>query len=318
MFFSIIIPVYNRPDEIEVLVQSLRKQTYKDFEVILVEDGSSLSCKHVFEKHRLHLQLFYLEQKNSGQGFARNLGIRKSKGDYFVFFDSDCQVPAGYLESLKNAIQSRKLDAHGGPDDAAEAFSPWQKAMNFSMTSLWTTGGIRGNVKDPSRYQARGFNMGFSKEVYQQIGGFIHPNMAEDIEISMRIKKAGFKLELVKEAFVYHRRKNDFFSFIRQGFQFGRNRVFIRRYHPEAVKWVHLLPLLFLLGVLFLPLAVIFSPIIAGIFLMVYVVWTVLVFIAGATQYRSLLVGSLAILTSYGQLFGYGAGVLMEFAKPGK
>jgi glycosyltransferase involved in cell wall biosynthesis len=198
MFFSVIIPVYNRPEETEELLNSLFLQNFKDFEVIIVDDGSYRTCEHTLQTFAKTMKVNYYYQNNTGQGFARNMGMEKAKGNYFVFFDSDCVVPSGYLSILYQAIQKRGLDAHGGPDDAGEDFSVWQKAMNFSMTSLWTTGGIRGKVKNPAAYQARGYNMGFARKVYERLGGFIHPNMAEDIEMSLRIKKAGFRLELVQ------------------------------------------------------------------------------------------------------------------------
>lgn len=313
MFFSVIIPVYNRPEETDDLLQSLLNQIFKDFEVVIVDDGSTQTCEHVVRKFSENLSVNYYYQENKGQGFARNLGMEKAIGNYFVFFDSDCVVPANYLNLLYHTLQTRKLDAHGGPDDAGEDFSEWQKAMNFSMTSFWTTGGIRGNVKDPSKYQARGYNMGFSRKVYDQLGGFIHPNMAEDIEMSLRIKKAGFRLELIRDAVVYHRRKNTYNSFIKQAFQFGRNRVFVSNYHPEAVKLVHLLPLFFLLGLIVLLLICWGKPLWALFLGTGYLSWTACVFFSSAWQNKSLFVGLLSILTSIGQLCGYGAGIIYGY-----
>lgn len=309
MLFSVIIPVYNRPEELLRLLESLSRQTLDDFEVLVVEDGSSLSSEAIARSFNNKLRIKYYYQENTGQGFARNKGMEQAQGDYFVFFDSDCIIPSNYFKVLYRVLQARKLDAHGGPDDAGEDFSAWQKAMNFSMTSFWTTGGIRGKMKNPGKYQARGYNMGFSRAVYEKVGGFIHPNMAEDIELSIRIKKAGFKLELVEEAFVYHHRKNDFSSFIRQSHQFGRNRVFITRFHKDALKPVHILPLLFLLGLLFMPIAfVLYKPV--GIVLAAaYLLWTFAVFFSANGGVKS---RSLAVLTSYGQLIGYGTGVLKE------
>lgn len=313
MRFSIIIPVYNRPAEVQLLLESLCRQTFNDFEVILVEDGSSHTAEEVAAAFTEKLQLQYHYQANQGQGFARNKGMELAKGQYFVFFDSDCLIPPRYLEVLEQAIQSRQLQAHGGPDDADATFSDWQQAMNFSMTSLLTTGGIRGKMKNPAKYQARGYNMGFAREVYEKLGGFAHPNMAEDIEISLRIKKAGFRLELVSEAFVYHHRKNDLASFLRQSYQFGRNRVFIRRFQPGALKLVHLLPVLFLLGILALPvLAWLWAPG-SRLLLLAYGGWTLALFVTALGTPKLAL---LSLLTSYGQLLAYGLGVLMEFAFP--
>lgn len=315
MRFSVIIPVYNRPSEVLELLESLSRQTYPDFEVLIVEDGSKITCADEVKTFKDWLDLTYHFQSNTGQGFARNKGMELARGDYFVFFDSDCIVPPAYLKILHEAIQNRALDAHGGPDDADAGFSDWQKAMNFSMTSFLTTGGIRGKMKNPAKYQARGFNMGFSREVYERLGGFVHPNMAEDIEISMRIKKAEFRLELVEEARVFHRRKNTLESFLRQSYQFGRNRVFIRRFHPEAVKWVHWLPVLFLMGVLIMPLLYLRYPTLGFVLTASYGLWTGAVFVA---SFESLKVALLAVVTSYGQLLGYGLGVIREFWFPEK
>jgi glycosyltransferase involved in cell wall biosynthesis len=309
MRFSVIIPVYNRPDELQQLLKSLSKQTFSDFEVIVVEDGSELSSESIVQDFRTRLSIIYFYQENCGQGFARNNGMELAKGEYFVFFDSDCVIPPNYFSILNTAVDSRRLDAHGGPDDAGEDFSDWQKAMNFSMTSFWTTGGIRGKLKNPAKYQARGYNMGFSRAVYKKLGGFVHPNMAEDIELSIRIKKAGFKLELVEEAFVYHHRKNDFFSFIRQSHQFGRNRVFITRFHKDALKMVHLMPLLFLLGLVFLPIGFLYLKPLGWLMAAAYFLWTMAVLISAQGGVKSRF---FAVLTSYGQLIGYGTGVLRQ------
>ncbi|WP_163381055.1 glycosyltransferase [Cyclobacterium sp. SYSU L10401] len=315
MRFSIIIPVYNRPAEVQLLLESLCRQTFNDFEVILVEDGSDHTAEEVAAAFGEKLPLQYHYQSNQGQGFARNKGMELARGQYFVFFDSDCLIPPRYLEVLEQAIQSRQLQAHGGPDDADASFSDWQQAMNFSMTSLLTTGGIRGKMKNPAQYQARGYNMGFAREVYEKLGGFAHPNMAEDIEISLRIKKAGFRLELVSEAFVYHHRKNDFGSFLRQSYQFGRNRVFIRRFQPDALKLVHLLPVLFLLGILALPVLAWLWPPGSRLLLLAYGSWTIALFFTALGTPKLAL---LSLLTSYGQLLAYGLGVVMEYAFPTK
>ena len=309
MRFSVIIPVYNRAQELQSLLKSLSEQLFRNFEVIVVEDGSENTSARIIKDFQDKLNLKYHFQENTGQGFARNKGMELAGGEYFVFFDSDCVVPPNYLEMLHKAITESKLDAHGGPDDAGQDFSTWQKAMNFSMTAFLTTGGIRGQMKDPAKYQARGYNMGFSREVYQNTGGFIHPNMAEDIELSLRIKKAGFRLELVREAFVYHQRKNNFLSFIRQSFQFGRNRVFIRNYHKDALKPVHLLPVVFLLGLLLLPSALLLFPTIGKWLAATYGLWTIAIFFSA---YPTLKVALLSVLTSYGQLTGYGAGVIWQ------
>ena len=312
MFFSIIIPVFNRPDEVVALLESICFQDIYQLEVIVVEDGSTLSCGERIASFGERLSLRYVSQENTGQGFARNHGISLARGDFFIFFDSDCVLPEGYFVALEKAIQSRNLDAFGGPDDAGAGFSAFQKAMNFSMTSFWTTGGIRGKLKNATKFQARGFNMGFSRTVFERIGGFIDPNMAEDIEISMRIKKAGFRLELVKDAYVFHHRKNTFVSFLKQSFQFGRNRVHISTYHPDAVRLVHILPALFLLGLLALPIFFLLLPSMWKIVATVYSSWGLGVLVSATLTSGSAYIGILSLVTSIGQLGAYGAGFMRQ------
>ncbi len=315
MLFSVIIPVYNRPSEVFELLTSLLHQTLKDFEVLIVEDGSKIKADEIVSQFCSELSIQYFFQKNQGQGFARNFGMNQASGDFFVILDSDVILPADYLQLLKDAIEARQLDAFGGPDAASVDFSAIQKAMDYAMTSFWTTGGIRGKLKDPSKYQARGFNMGVSRAVFEATGGFIDPNQGEDIEWSIRIKKAGFKLELVEEVFVYHKRKNTLISFAKQAFSFGRNRVNVSRFHSEAIKLVHWLPtifLLFLLAIVANFLLVNFYPILP---LVVLGIWGGLVIVSSTLKYRSLWVGLLALLTSMVQLCGYGVGMLVELFK---
>ena len=314
MFFSCIIPVYNRPGELKDLLSSLLSQTYTQFEVVVVEDGSTLRCDEIVTSFSEDLSIRYFYQENTGQGFARNFGMQQAKGDFFVILDSDVLLPPTYFERLQEAIQSRSLDAFGGPDAAAADFSPLQKAMDFAMTSFWTTGGIRGKLKNPAAYQARGFNMGVSRAVFDRLGGFVDPNRGEDIEWSIRIKKAGFRLELVSEAFVYHKRKNTLWSFAKQGFSFGRNRVNVSRFHPEAIKLVHALPSFFLLFLISLAVNLLFIHLLPIPHLLILGVWASLVLAQSTWQYRSPLVGILALCTSLIQLSGYGMGLLLELA----
>jgi len=312
MFFSCIIPVYNRPGEIKDLLSSLLSQTYTQFEVVVVEDGSTLRCDELVTSFSQDLSIRYFYQENTGQGFARNFGMQQAKGDFFVILDSDVILPSSYFEALEKAIAARSLDAFGGPDAAASDFSPLQKAMDFAMTSFWTTGGIRGKLKNPAAYQARGFNMGVSRRVFEQLGGFLDPNRGEDIEWSIRIKKAGFRMELVSEAFVYHKRKNTLLSFAKQAFSFGRNRVNVSRFHPEAIKLVHALPSFFLLFLISLAVNLIFIQLLLLPHLLMLGIWATLVLSQATLQYRSPLVGALALATSVVQLAGYGLGLLWE------
>lgn len=312
MFFSVVIPVYNRPAEIKELLISLTDQGFKDFEVIIVEDGSSVSCKSVVGSFAPVLDLQYFYHHNQGQGFARNYGMNKAKGAYFVMFDSDCIVPPHYLQTLYEAIQTRKLDAHGGPDEAREDFSKIQKAINYSMTSWLTTGGIRGKMKQLNNYQARGYNMGFSREVFTITQGFVDANKGEDIELSIRIKKLGYKLELVKDAFVYHKRKNTFGSFFKQSFSFGRNRVNVSRYHKSSIKLVHFLPLGFLMTWLAWIAVSCIDQTVMYLGSLFFGLWTLMVLISSSYLNKSILVGVYSVFSSYGQLLSYGSGLFWE------
>jgi len=314
MFFSVIIPVYNRPEELTELLNSLTLQTYRDFEVIVIEDGSAKTSKLAVQSFLDQISIVYLSQPNQGQGFARNYGMAQANGDFFVILDSDVILPKDYLSILSSAVPIRKLDAFGGPDAAAPDFSVLQKAMDFAMTSFWTTGGIRGKLKDPSKFQARGFNMGVSKIVFSITGGFLDPNRGEDIEWSIRIKKAGFQLELVEKAFVYHKRKNTISSFAKQAFSFGRNRVNVSRFHPEAIKLVHFLPTAF---TLFLVSMIPFSFLEHSIVVfqsLVIVLWFGMILVDSFRRYRSLSVSLLSLVTSLTQLVGYGLGLVFELA----
>jgi glycosyltransferase involved in cell wall biosynthesis len=315
MFFSIIIPVYNRPLEIRELLQSLLLQDSKDFEVVVVEDGSSITCEEIIKAFSDQLTIIYNYVPNAGQGFARNKGMQIAKGDYFVFFDSDCVIPAHYLEALKAAIENQQLNAHGGPDSAADSFTDFQKALDYSMTSRLTTGGIRGKLKDAASYEARGYNMGLSRTVFQTVGGFVDPNKGEDIELSIRIKKAGFRLELVQEAYVYHKRKNTLLNFYKQSFSFGQNRINVSRFHPKAVKVVHILPLLFLLGWLSAFVLHFLGFWLGTLGLVMVGLWLGLVSLDAIIKLKSLSIGLLSPIVAFGQLSCYGAGFLSEWIK---
>jgi glycosyltransferase involved in cell wall biosynthesis len=315
MYFSVVIPVYNRPEELKELLKSLASQTIQDFEVVIVDDGSDFNSKEIAQEFQEEIRINYIYQDNLGQGFARNNGMRLAQGEFFVILDSDVILPKSYLEVLKTAIVRSSLDAFGGPDAAMEDFSPLQKAMDFAMTSFWTTGGIRGKLRNPAKYQARGFNMGVSKKVFETTGGFLDPNQGEDIEWSIRIKKAGFKLELVEEAFVYHKRKNTLITFAKQGFAFGRNRVNVSRFHPDAIKLVHFLPSLFLV---FCITAIITGVLDSQIFqlqIFILLVWLIAIFVQSSFRYKSISVGFYSLFTSFAQLWSYGLGLIYELIR---
>lgn len=312
MHYSIVIPVYNRPDEIEELLESLTRQTYTGFEIIVVEDGSSDRCLHVVEKYHRHLDITYFYKENSGQGFSRNYGFERANGDYFVVFDSDCLVPPHYLETVNNRLNSRRLDAYGGPDRAHEDFSTIQKAISYAMTSPLTTGGIRGRKRYAGTFHPRSFNMGISREVYEKTGGYRITRMGEDIEFSIRIIKSGFHTGLIEDAYVYHKRRTSLTQFFKQLHFFGRARINVSRYYPGEIKFIHTLPSLFVLATLFLLSLPFWQP---NLFLWLAISWFlpfVLLAVDSAVKNKSLLIGLLSSVASVIQLTAYGIGFLTE------
>lgn len=302
--YSIIIPVFNRPDEMKEMLDSLSDQTIKPFEIVLVEDGSDKKSDFLINEYDLPIHYFF--KKNTGPGDSRNFGMNQAKGDYLLFFDSDCVLPPDYFEKLDKAMERLNPDAFGGPDAAHESFSDVQKAINYAMTSFFTTGGIRGGKKQLDKYQPRSFNMGLRKEVYEKVGGFsdIHPG--EDPDLSFRIMNAGFKVSLIQEAVVFHKRRIDFGKFIKQVYKFGVVRVILNKWYPGTGKLVYALPTLFFLGTLGL---ILLGPITKGWSLMPLLL-LVLIFGIDALRSNTLKVAMLAIPASFIQLLGYGFGFL--------
>ena len=309
-YFSIIIPVYNRPDEVRELLESLNKQTLKDFEVLLIEDGSVNRCDTVAQEFDKNLNICYFYKENSGRSLTRNYGMERASGEYLIFFDSDCIIPERYFEIVKTHLEEDYVDCFGGPDAAHSSFSNLQKAISYSMTSFFTTGGIRGGKKGMEKFTPRTFNMGFSKEVYKRVGGF-KDMFGEDIDLSLRIQKAGFHTVLIRDAFVYHKRRVSFRSFYRQVSVFGRARVDLYLLHPESLKIVHLLPAAFVLGSLILILLSFFC---IWAFLPLIVYFFAL-FFESLVCNHSLRIAGLSVLTSIIQLGGYGIGFLSAFIK---
>ncbi|MFT5878539.1 MAG: glycosyltransferase involved in cell wall biosynthesis, partial [Dokdonia sp.] len=244
-FYSAIIPLYNRPEEIDELLESLTKQSYANFEVVIIEDGSIHDAKSVISKYSEKLNIQYHFKENTGQGFARNVGFEIAKGDYFVIFDSDAIIPSHYFQAVEDYLNNTYVDAFGGPDAAHESFTSVQKAISYSMTSLFTTGGIRGRESHVGQFHPRSFNMGLSRKVYEEVGGFVITRMGEDIEFSIRIINNGFKTALIPNAFIYHKRRTSLNQFYSQLHFFGRARINIWRFYPSELKLVHMLPAFF-------------------------------------------------------------------------
>lgn len=311
--YSIVIPVYNRPQEVEELLESLTKQIYKNFEVILVEDGSTITCEKIFEKYVGKLALSYFFKPNSGPGPSRNFGFERAKGEYFVVFDSDCIIPLRYLEEVEIFLRQSPLDAWGGSDRAHTDFTNVQRAMGYTMSSVLTTGGIRGGKSKD--FQPRSFNMGISREVFQKTGGFKFDRFAEDIEFSIRMKKQGFTIGLIPKAYVYHKRRTDFNQFYQQVFNFGRGRVLVGKVHPGGIKITHWFPSLFLLGFVFSVLFLPISPNLGYYFIGGYGLYFSIIGVHSYLVNRSIDVALLSIPAAAIQLMGYGSGFLREMVK---
>lgn len=304
--FSVIVPVYNRNEEVADLLSSLGSQTCMDFEVILVEDGSTAPCTEAVERCGDGLDLQYRHKSNEGRSIARNCGIEMARGVWLIFFDSDCVIPPTYFETLGKALDKTPLDCFGGPDAAHESFSDVQKAINFAMTSFLTTGGIRGGKMSLEKFTPRSFNMGYTREVYRKVGGF-REMFSEDIDMSMRIRNAGFRIGLIRDAGVYHKRRVDFKKFMRQVYVFGMSRITLKLLYPGSLKLVHTLPAVAVIaGVVCCVLGIVaspwwFTPIGA---------YVAAIFGSALVSTRSLKIAALAVPASIIQVCGYGCGFI--------
>ncbi|AWA30072.1 glycosyl transferase family 2 [Flavobacterium magnum] len=313
MLFSLIIPVYNRPDEVEELLHSLSGTSYQfEFEVVIVEDGSPIPCEAVVNSYRSKLDISYYFKPNSGPGDSRNFGMRKARGDYFLIFDSDCIIPSQYLDEVATALNHGYVDCFGGPDKALDSFSDIQKAINFGMTSFLTTGGIRGGSESTGKFQPRSFNMGLSKQAFKASGGFgnIHPG--EDPDLSIRLWKLGFETCLFPKAFVYHKRRIDWSKFYRQVNKFGKARPILNSWYPEYTKLTFFFPTLFLLGFVF---SAIMALIGWNFFILFYTLYFFLLFVLSAIRNKSVRIALLSIVAVSVQFYGYGIGFLQSFLK---
>ena len=313
MKYSIIVPVYNRPDEVDELLESLTSQTLKDFEVVIVEDGSKITCKDVCDKYANILHLHYYYKENSGPGQSRNYGVERANGEYVLIVDSDAVAPAGFMQAIDDELQRQPSDAWGGPDAAHESFTDVQKAISYAMTSFFTTGGIRGGKKQLDKFYPRSFNLGIRREAYLALGGFSKTRFSkmslygEDIDFSIRIYKAGYSCRLFPEAWVWHKRRTDFRKFWRQVYNSGYARINLWRMYPEALKPVHALPSVFTLGVVGL---LVLAPFTYGWSLALLLLYALLILIDSSIQSKSLKVGFLAVAAVFVQLIGYGIGFL--------
>lgn len=310
MKYSIIVAVFNRPDELGELLETLTHQTFGDFEVVIVEDGSTVTSKSVCDAYAAQLKLSYFAKPNSGPGPSRNYGCRRADGDYFIFLDSDCTVPAGYMQAIDTAVVAQKLDAFGGPDREHESFTPTQKAISYSMTSLLTTGGIRGSkVRVGGAFHPRSFNMGISRSIFNDTEGFSGMRFGEDVEFSIRMMGRGYRVALIPDAWVYHKRRTDLKKFFKQVHNSGIARINITLRHPHTLKLTHFFPAAFT-TYLFLALMTALTEPIGQAALILPAVYTILLFIEGTIKYRNPILGLRCVAAAFVQLVGYGTGFI--------
>ena len=305
MLYSIIVPVYNRPGEVKELLDSLAAQTVKPFELVIIEDGSKERCDHLLGHYRSLFDIHYYYKDNSGRSDTRNYGMKRANGDYMLFFDSDVILPPFYFEKLEEAMRNEYCDCFGGPDAADDSFSDMQKAVSHAMTSFWTTGGIRGGKAVMEKFCPRTFNMGLSKEVYERVGDF-KDMMGEDIDLSIRIRNAGFKIRLIRDVFVYHKRRIDMRRFFKQVNNFGQARIWLQLIHPGSLKLVHTAPAVLLVAGALLLLASIFNPWL----LVLPLLYAALIFSDSLLKSGSLNVAMLSVAAAAVQIAGYGTGFL--------
>lgn len=313
MFFSLIIPVYNRPEELSELLDSLSKSKYtSNFEVVIVEDGSTVKCDAVVAQYNSKLSISYYYKSNSGPGDSRNFGMQHAKGDYFIIFDSDCIIPANYLLEVQQSLEHHYVDCFGGPDKALDSFSDIQKAINFAMTSFLTTGGIRGGSEKIDKFQPRSFNMGISRKAFEASKGFgnIHPG--EDPDLSIRLWNLGFETKLIPTAYVYHKRRIDWEKFGLQVNKFGKARPILNSWYPKHNKLTFFFPSVFILG---FGLAVLLLVFTLDYLLKLYFIYFLILFIVAAFQNKSLKIGYLSVIAVWKQFYGYGTGFIESYLK---
>lgn len=314
MKYSLIIPVYNRPDEIDELLGSLCRQRSGDFEVIVVEDGSAVPCRDVVLSYADRLDVRYFPKENSGPGPSRNYGVAQARGEYVIILDSDAVLPDTYMEAVDAELRRKPCDAFGGPDRAHESFTPMQKAINYAMTSFFTTGGIRGGKKQMEKFHPRSFNMGVRTEVYRALGGFSEMRFGEDIDFSMRIFEGGYSCRLFPEAWVWHKRRTDLRKFFKQVHNSGIARINLTKRHPGSLKLVHTLPAVFTCGCVLLLLLTVAAAVLGCphwyVCLVPLLLFAFIIGVDAEIKEKDPLVGWLAVAAAYVQLTGYGSGFI--------
>ena len=310
MYYSVVLPTFGRPGDVDEFLESLTYQDYKNFEIIIVDATFNDSVKEVAIKYKEKLNLQFIYKKGLGISDSRNLGVENSKGEYVIFIDSDCVVPHHYFIEIENFLKTNKVDAFGGPDAARTDFTLTQKAMNYVMTSFLTTGGIRGKSKSVSKFELRGFNMGISKIVFHAIGGYSGLKVAEDIDLSMRLHKEGYKTALIPNAYVYHKRKTNLYKFYIQMFMYGKARIDLFLRHREALKITYLVPLFFLLYLIAGISMIFFYQTLFLLFCGSILVYALAVILDASIRNGSLIAGILSAFAAYEFLIGYGIGLI--------
>lgn len=311
MKFSLIIPVYNRPEEVKELLESLTKLIGNvDFEIVIVEDGSSLPCQSIVSLFEDQLPISYYSKNNTGPGDSRNFGMKQAKGDYFLLFDSDCILPPSYLVNVVKELEANYTDCFGGPDRALATFSPIQKAINFAMTSFLTTGGIRGNSEKLDKFQPRSFNMGLSRKAFESSGGFgsIHPG--EDPDLVLRLWRLGYATKLFSSAFVYHKRRIDWEKFSIQVTKFGKVRPILIQRFPEYQNITYFLPSLFCMGFILGVVMLLFTQ---DFLMKIYFVYFFIIFLTSSIQHKNCKIGYLSVVATWKQFWGYGIGFISSY-----
>lgn len=306
MRFSVIVPVFNRPSEVKELLQSLSGQDYGNFEVIIVEDGSTVSCKDLVTQFASSLKIQYFYKDNTGPGLTRNFGAERAKGEVLIFFDSDCIIPNDYFKRVEEELATENVDFFGGPDATHPSFTNIQKAIGYSMTSFFTTGGIRGGKVKLERFTPRSFNMGINTEVFHSVGGFSNMRFGEDVDLSLRLFEMGFRSRLFPKAFVYHKRRTDFRKFFKQVFNSGMARINLSLNHKNSLKLVHLLPSGF---VLVMSVAILLSwafPVTSVLPLL----YSLPILFDSLLKGNSIRVALLSVVAAWAQLYGYGLGFI--------
>jgi glycosyltransferase involved in cell wall biosynthesis len=308
LYFSIIIPVFNRPKELDELLQSIAKQQCEiEFEILIIDDGSEIKSDSLVEEYKNLLNIKYFYKENSGPGGTRNFGTKKAQGQYFIFLDSDCILPNNYLNIVYQTLKQKYTDAYGGADAAHTSFSSIQKAINYSMTSLLTTGGIRGNERARNKFQLRSFNMGVSKKAFIKTGGFDQQRIGEDIDLSFKLLEKGFETQFIPKAYVFHKRRIHWSDFFNQTFRFGAARPILNLMHPSTAKVTFWFPCFFVLGFLFALTFLFFGY---ALPILLFAIYPLVIFFDSLIKNKNLVVAFQSIIATFVQFFGYGLGFL--------